>query len=163
MHTCCANPYDTNSCKFSLGPLVAKQKRIVMNIMAKMSEAERIELTRSIMRMLDDWGVVAADIVQLLCLPATTRSRHLQRYRQDTPFPDDEATITRVDHLIGIADALRTTFPRNARMGPVWMRTPHRRFGGRTPLETMLQGSLHGLISVRAELDCAYAWQLAKL
>lgn len=134
-----------------------------MNAMANMSEAERIELTRAIMRMLDDWGVVAADIIPLLGLPATTRSRHLQRYRQDTPFPENQDTVTRVEHLIGIADALRTTFPRNARMGPVWVRTPHRRLGGRTPLETMVQDSLHGLISVRAELDCAYAWQLAKL
>ena len=134
-----------------------------MNSIAKMSTAERIELSRSIMHMLDDWGAGAADIILLLSLPATTRSRHLQRYRQDTPLPENEATVTRVAHLIEIADALRTTFPRNARMGPVWMRTPHRRFGGRTPLETMLQNGLHGIISVRAELDCAYAWQLAKL
>ena len=128
-----------------------------------MSTAERIELSRSIMHMLDDWGADAADIILLLSLPATTRSRHLQRYRQDTPLPENEVTVTRVEHLLEIADALRTTFPRNARMGPVWMRTPHRRFDGRTPLETMLQNGLHGIISVRAELDCAYAWQLARL
>ena len=131
--------------------------------MKTMNLADRIELTRAIMRMLDDWGVAAADIIQLLGLPATTRSRHLERYRRDTPFPDDQATMTRLEHLVGIADAMRTTFPRNARMGPIWMRTPHRRFGGQTPLETMVQGHLNGLIAVRAELDCAYAWQLSSI
>ncbi len=124
-----------------------------------MSPQERLALTRAIMYLLDRWGLGAQDIIRLLALPPDTRTRHLARFRTDTPFPEDHEVMTRVEHLVGIADALRTTYPRNANMGPLWLRTPHRRFQRRTPLATMIEGGLNGLISVRAELDCAYAWE----
>jgi hypothetical protein len=123
------------------------------------SPQERLALTRAIMYMLDCWGLSAEDIIRILALPPTTRTRQLARFRADTPFPEEAAVMTRIEHLVGIADALRTTYPRNANMGPLWLRTPHRRFQRRTPLATMVEGGLNGLISVRAELDCAYAWE----
>ncbi len=110
------------------------------------------------MRLLDDWNVSASDIITLLGLPEKFRTRHLERYRNKTPLPDDPIVMQRVEHLAGIADALRTTFPRNATMGPIWLRKPHRRFSNHAPLDIMLR-DLNGLIAIRAELDCAYAWQ----
>ena len=47
-------------------------------------------------------------------------------------------------------------------MAKKWLQTPHRRFNKRTPIEIMLDEGLGGLIAVRADLDCAYAWSLTE-
>lgn len=127
-----------------------------------MTPQERLALTRAIMYMLERWGLGAEEIIKVLALPSGTRARQVARFRTDSPFPEDPEVMTRVEHLVGIADALRTTYPRNANMGPLWLRTPHRRFQQRTPLATMVEDGLNGLISVRAELDCAYAWECSE-
>ena len=120
---------------------------------------DRIALTKAIMAMLDDWGLASAEIITVLGLPTKTRQRQLEHFRRNTPFPDNEQIMLRIEHLVGIADALRTTFPRNARMGPIWLRRPHRRLSNQTPLDTMIEQGVNGLRSVRAELDCAYSWE----
>ena len=116
-----------------------------------------IAIARNIMRLLDEWGLDGKQIIQLLALPQTTRIRHLDKFRNGNAFPSSDNTSTRIEHIAGIADALRTTFPRNAHMGSRWLRTPHKRFRNQTPMDTMLQSDT-GLSKVRAELDCAYAW-----
>jgi hypothetical protein len=120
---------------------------------------DRIALTRAVMAMLDDWGLASTEIIQLLGLPSKTRLRQLEHFRHNKPFPDNEQIMMRIEHLVGIADALRTSYPRNARMGTIWLRRPHRRLSYRTPLATMIEGGVKGLRSVRAELDCAYSWE----
>ena len=110
------------------------------------------------MRVLDEWEVTGKDIIQLLALPNNIRLRHLDRFRDGETFPKSKDTIERIEHIAGIADALRTSFPRNAHMGIVWMRTPHRRFQNKTPLTVLSEQGLNGLRMVRSELDCAYSW-----
>ena len=122
---------------------------------------DRSQLARSIVALLDEWGVSAGDQVALLALPEGTRSGAIRQHRQGAPFPEDSAVAERVDHLIGIADALRTTYPRNARMGAIWMNTANHRFDNRTPLAAMLADGLNGLLAVRVHLDCAYDWNLS--
>ena len=109
------------------------------------------------MRVLDEWGLDGKQIIDLLALPKSTRLRHLEKFRNGHAFPQSKTTHARIEHIIGIADALRTTFPRNAHMSSRWLKTPHRRFRNKTPMETMLQSET-GLLRVRSELDCAYAW-----
>ena len=120
---------------------------------------ERIIATQSIMRLLDEWKVGTDDAIKLLGLPDTTRKRHLERFRRDTPFPNNRRVLQRLEHLAGIADALRTTYPRNAQVRVLWMHKPHRRFRNRTPLAIMIDEGLSGLTVVRAELDCSFAWE----
>jgi hypothetical protein len=68
--------------------------------------------------------------------------------------------MERVEHLLGIATALRTTFPHNSRMDAQWMRRTNRYFRRRSPLATIFEDGIEGLIRVRSHLDCAYAWTL---
>ncbi len=97
------------------------------------------------MRILDEWGLSGKDIISILALPNKTRSRHLERFRDDTAFPESEKTMQRIEHIAGIADALRTSYPRNAQMGIIWMRTPHKRFANRSPLQVLSERGLSGL------------------
>lgn len=126
--------------------------------MPSLTPDDRVQIARLVVTLLDDWGVRPADQVALLALPASTPPRSMRRYRDDTPLPDDPQVTERVEHLVGIADALRTTFPRNANMGSIWLHRRNQRFNDRTPLATMLEDGLLGVIAVRAHLDCAWDW-----
>lgn len=108
---------------------------------------------------LDEWGLKASDQANVLALPKGTPTRMLRRYVDDTPLPDDPDVLKHVEHLLGIADALRTTFPRNASIGLHWMKQPCKRLRRRRPLEIILEDGLSGLITVRTHLDCAFAWR----
>ena len=88
--------------------------------MAGMSEEERLELTRGILNMLDDWEIEAKDQLVLLGLSGVP-SREVKRMRDSRPLPDEPEVMQRVEHLICIADALRTTYPFSRLMGRLWM------------------------------------------
>ena len=126
-----------------------------------MSSERRLMITQKVMFALDEWGLSGEQIVAVLALPNEQRTRHLQKFRKDTPFPIEEGINNRVIRLLGIIDALRTTYPRNEQMGPRWMNTPHKRMQNRTPVHTMLEDGESGVVTVLSELDCAYAWELS--
>lgn len=126
--------------------------------MESISHEDRVVLTRAIMHILDNWGLNAAEQLAILSLPKGTPKRNLRKYREDVPFPEDAAVMERMEHLVGIADALRTTYPHNPAMGTLWMKQPLRRFENRPPLSVIVEDGLNGLKCVRAHLDCFYAW-----
>lgn len=122
------------------------------------SQEDRAALARGIMSTLDKWGLNAAQQVTLLNLPDKTPTRMLRRYRDDTPFPDTREVNERVEHIIGIADALRTSYPHNPSMGLIWMKQRNKRFSRRSPVSVMVEDGLEGIVSVRCHLDCSYDW-----
>lgn len=124
----------------------------------KLSAVERIELTRAIMGILDAWGMNAKQQVELLNLPPKTPTRALRRYREDTPFPQTNEVDERLEHIVGIVDALRTTYPHNPSMGNLWMNQSNKKFQDRSPLHVMVEEGLDGIMRVRSHLDCAYDW-----
>ena len=126
--------------------------------MPSSSLQNQVEITRHIMRVLDEWKLPGKEIIKLLELPNKVRLRNLDRYRDGEVFPESQTTQERIEHIAGIADALRTSFPRNAHMGILWMHTPHRRFQNQPPLTILLEQGLNGLRMVRCELDCAFSW-----
>ena len=126
--------------------------------MTSESTDRRVVLTNRIMELLDSWGTTGEQKIVLLGLPDDTRSRKLERFRQDTAFPDTDEVNEHLTHLVGIADALRTTFPRNVEMCSLWLKKPHKRFDNKTPIEIMVNKGLPGLIQVRSQLDCSFAW-----
>ncbi len=125
------------------------------------SYGERVELTRLIIALLDEWGVSAADQVRLLDLPTDIRPSRIRQFRHNTPLPEDASVMERVEHLAGIADALRTSYPRHPQMGTIWMNRANDRFDGRTPIAVMIADGLDGVVAVRAHLDCAFDWDLS--
>jgi hypothetical protein len=74
-------------------------------------------------------------------------------------LPDDPVVMKHVEHLLGIAEALRTTFPRNASIGLIWLQQPCKRLRRRRPMDILVEDGLSGLITVRTHLDCSFAWR----
>lgn len=126
--------------------------------MPELSHQQQVDLTILVVTLLDDWQVSNADKITLLALPVKTRTRALPRYLQGTPLPFTPQILQHIEHLLGIADALRLANPRNAQAGALWLRRPLSRLQGRTPLQIMLNDGLSGIITVRKHLDCSYDW-----
>ena len=128
--------------------------------MFNLQPEENQQFSCALMELLDEWGVPPQDQIRLLALPETTRPRQLVKYKHTLCLPETPEVVVRIEHLLGIADALRTSYPMNEHMGTLWLHRPHRRFQKRTPLQCMIEDDLHGLLAVRRHLDCAYDWEL---
>lgn len=126
-----------------------------------LNNEERVELSKEVVKMLDRWRVDGADQVRLLGLPGDTAPRVLRRYHENTPLPNSPEINERIDHLLGIADALRTSNPCSATADVIWLHSINHRFENRTPLDAMIGDGLGGLLAVRTHLDCAYDWHLS--
>jgi uncharacterized protein (DUF2384 family) len=130
--------------------------------MQPLSDEERLAFTHAVMSILNHWQVSSTDQIKILDLPKEIKPRTLKRYRETTPLPDSSAVMERAEHLLGIAEALRTSFPHNISMGTIWMNTPHRRFDNRTPLTTIIEDGYNGIVAVRSHVDCAFSWYLTE-
>ncbi len=119
---------------------------------------ERLSITRHIMALCGDWGLGPSDILALLALPATVKTRHVARFLDQEPFPDDATVNRRLGYLTRIEQALGTYFPRNPEMRSLWVKRGNRRFGSRPPLAVMIEDGEGGLVAVLAHLDCTFAW-----
>ena len=122
------------------------------------TDEEFLYITNTVMKVLDSWNLTTEQTVQILGLSSQTKKRQLDKYRTLKAFPKEELIVKRLSHIVGISDALRTTFPRNINMSEKWMKTQHRRFNNETPLSIILEQGIDGLCRVRAELDCTFAW-----
>ncbi|WGZ95609.1 MAG: DUF2384 domain-containing protein [Candidatus Thiothrix putei] len=129
--------------------------------MQTFSAEEMGALTRAVINHMDEWKISAEQMLMILGLAEEVRPRHLQQYRQgDKTFPQTPDMMDRIDHIVGIADALRTTFPFSSQMRVMWLSKPHRRFQRRDPLAVMLTEGVDGLMKVRIEVDCAYGYAI---
>lgn len=117
--------------------------------------------SQAVIAVLDSWDLSTKEIGLLLGFENIS-PRQLERYRRGEVFPEEEDLRKRVAHIVGIAQALQTYFPKNSYMGKTWLRTPHRRFHNQAPLATMLERQLTGLVMVRCELDCAFSWDYSQ-
>lgn len=119
---------------------------------------QKIEFTKMVMAMLDNWGVSHENKCLLLDLPSEIKTRAVRRFYIDRPLPDDAKVNKRLEHLMGIADAIRTSYPLNGQMAAFWLNKKNDRFENKTPLEFMLQGGTENVVAIRAHLDCAWDW-----
>jgi hypothetical protein len=124
-------------------------------------EAARLRMANQVMELFEQWRVPLDDQHALLGLPDSIRKRHLYRFAEDQPLPDDEQVMQRAEHMMGIADALRTYFPNSVHARSRFMRAHSKKFSKRVPLQIMVEDGVSGLIRIRAHLDCTYAWDLS--
>lgn len=121
----------------------------------------QIQITQAVMDLLDAWQLETKEMQAILLLPENVRARAFQKFREGhEALPETPETLRRARYLLRIADALRTTYPRNPKMVGRWIKQGHRRFGRRTPLSMILEGGESGLIAVLSELDCTFSWDM---
>jgi len=127
-------------------------------------EDKRVTITLKVMEVLSSWGLTSSQQAEILAMPSNVRSRHMHQYKEGVPLPLSDEIDVRVDHILGISDALRTSYPLNFEMGAYWMKQASaKRFNNRAPISCIIEDGLEGLIAVRVHLDCAYDWHIDKL
>ena len=126
--------------------------------MNEMTADDYSALTKLIMVVLDEWGLTAAEQLKVLNLPEKTPSRNLRKYRNGQAFPKTADVFERLEHIVGIFEALRTSYPHNKQMAMIWMKKCNRHFVTRPPVVIIAEDGLPGLIQVRAHLDCTFDW-----
>ncbi|MBT3047732.1 MAG: DUF2384 domain-containing protein [Candidatus Thiodiazotropha sp.] len=118
--------------------------------------SDRLAITRGVMNMFESWGLHAEEIMALLDMQG--KARHLAQYRYNKPLPDSPDIMRRVEYLVRIDDALRTTYPANPSMGKRWLRQRNHKFNRHSPLSMMIGDGEQGMIYVLSRLDCTFAW-----
>jgi hypothetical protein len=117
-----------------------------------------IELTQAVMHTLDDWKLEGEHILSVMNLPKDIKVRHLSQFRQSRAFPEIPEVTERLRHVLGIIDALSTSYPTNPRMSLFWMTRTSKKFKNRSPIQVIVEDDLDGLITIRKHLDCSYDW-----
>ena len=126
------------------------------------SGEQMLALSRAVIGHMDEWDIAAEDMLVILGAQNTVKARQLNAYRNGTKaLPQQPETLQRIDHIVGISDALRTTFPFSPQMRVMWLQKPHRRFQKRTPLSVMLSEGINGLQKIRIEVDCTYGYAIS--
>ncbi|WP_198263518.1 hypothetical protein [sulfur-oxidizing endosymbiont of Gigantopelta aegis] len=99
----------------------------------QISNDHNIETTQAVMHALDDWKMGGDEILTIMALPDSVKVRHLSKFRNSEAFPDTEEVNERLRHVLGIIDALSTSYPTNPRMSLFWMARSSKKFQNRTP------------------------------
>jgi len=126
--------------------------------MNEMSADDYSTLTKLIMVILDEWGMSATEQLKVLNLPENTPTRTLRKYRNGYALPKTAEVFERLEHIVGIFEALRTSYPHNKQMAMIWMKKCNQHFVKRPPIVVIVEDGLRGLEQVRAHLDCTFDW-----
>jgi len=124
-----------------------------------LSLEDRLALTRGVMNLFDSWGLRNEESMALLNMEG--KARHFVQYRHDKALPEDPQLMKRVEYLIKIDAALRTTYPTNPNMGKLWLRKVSPKFQKRSPLSLMIGEGEKGLVHILCHLDCTFAWDMS--
>ena len=129
-----------------------------MSSLHSLDDQRRRDLSRTVMGLLESWGVSPEQQIVLLGLPADTRPRKLKQYQEDTPLPDSDELTVRIHYLLSIQKEMDKMFPHNPMAADYWVTTPNRFFNQRTPLDLMLSEGLNGLRMVIEHLRGSGDW-----
>lgn len=122
------------------------------------SDEERGQLARTLMRLFDSWGLEGGQRLILLGLPEGTKARALSAYRKGEPLPADSEILQRALYLIEIQNTLETTLPMNGAIVEAWITTENLYLQERRPLDIMLEDGLDGLARVCNSLSGDVDW-----
>ena len=110
-------------------------------------------------QILENWQLVDEDQLSLLGLNGKIKPRHLYQFRRgDKAFDFDSDLNSKVEMILGIYEALGTSYPTNKDYPAIWLKRSVRKFKNKAPLELMLSGDI-GMKRVWHFLDCTQGWK----
>ena len=129
------------------------------NISQVKAQAQALLRTQEIMRILGEWGINSDAQITVLGCQGLIKSRDMRKYQKGMKvLPESEDINARVEHILGIAQALHTSYPSRPEAGAGWMAQRNGKLRGRTPIQCILQDGRRGMVKIRTTVDCAWAW-----
>lgn len=113
----------------------------------------RQQLTKIVMRLLDEWELSTAEQLTLLGLRETSRNM-LSRYRNlESAIPYDQDKLERVGILLAMYKNLYDLFPENENLRKSWIKRENSQLDNSSPLDIMLSNGLFGMAHIMRYLD----------
>jgi hypothetical protein len=106
---------------------------------------QRIDLTKTLLGVFNNWSIGARDQIALLGLPETTKPRILNRFRAGLDVPDNPQFLQRAHYILSISNAIDSLFPHNSTAANYWITTHSENFANKSPLEIMLIHGVEGM------------------
>ncbi len=126
---------------------------------SKLDQEQKNQLTFDLCQILENWQLVDEDQLSLLGLNGKIKPRHLYQFRRgDKAFDFDSDLNSKVEMILGIYEALGTSYPTNKDYPAIWLKRSVRKFKNKAPLELMLSGDI-GMKRVWHFLDCTQGWK----
>jgi soluble cytochrome b562 len=115
--------------------------------------------TQEVMRILGEWGINSDAQIAVLGCQEQIKPRDMKKYQEGMKvLPVSEDINARIEHILGIAHALHTSYPSRPEAGASWMGQRNGKLRGRTPIQCILQDGRRGMVKIRTTVDCAWAW-----
>jgi len=115
---------------------------------------DRAKISLMLMQLFDHWKLNNEESLASLGLSTDNRGA-LSRYRKGEPIAANRDMLDRAGNLLAIHKDLRLLFPENRDLAYAWMKTPNKRFLGKTPVQMIADMGFPGLLYVRSYLDRA--------
>lgn len=113
----------------------------------------RQQLTKMVMRLLDEWQLPTAEQLALLGLRETSRNM-LSRYRNlESTIPYDQDKLDRLGILLAIYKNLYDLFPENENLRKSWITRKNSHLNNMRPMDIMLTEGLFGMAHIMRYLD----------
>lgn len=126
--------------------------------MVEFNQHDSKKLTLHLTQIMEAWKLSDQEQVALLGLSKSLKARHLYLYRRgDKAFDFDQNAFERAKMILGIYEALNTTYPTHQEYCSIWLKRSVKKFKHKTPLALMLSGST-GMKRVWHFLDCTQSW-----
>jgi hypothetical protein len=117
-------------------------------------EVDRTKIGPMLIKLFDHWNLSTEERLASLGLATDNRSA-LTRYKNGAPVSSSRDSLDRAGNLLAIHKDLRLLFPKNRDLAYAWMKTPNKRFEGKTPVQIINDMGFTGLLYVRSYLDRA--------
>lgn len=115
---------------------------------------DRSKITPMLLKMFELWGLTAEEKLAALGLSKNNGSA-LSRYKRGGAISGSRDMLYRAGNLLAIHKNLRLLFPKNPELAYKWMKTKNKALHGNTPIDTIVEMGLPGLMYVRGYLTRA--------
>lgn len=110
------------------------------------------DLARVVFTLFERWALSAGQQLMLLGMdPHEAGVLSALRHGQIS-LPSSPDVLQRVEHLLAIHRSLRLLFPENKELRFSWVRRRNQAFGGKAPVDIMLEDGVGGLAKVSSAL-----------
>lgn len=113
----------------------------------------RKNLTKILMRLLNEWDLSTAHQLRLLGLRETSRNMLIKYRNLESVIPYEQDKLDRVALLFAIYKNLYDLFPENKHLRQSWVKRKNKHLENKKPLDLMLEKGIFGFAYVMRYLD----------
>jgi len=113
----------------------------------------RAQITKIIMKLLDEWALPTSTQLNLLGLRETSRNMLTRYHKLDSIIPYDQDKLERIGILLAIYKNLYDLYPENKELRHHWLISKNTLLDNQRPIDIMTEKGLFGMAHIMRFLD----------